>query len=338
MPQLIADDKRFTEFANACNDYLELYGFRCVDELKLEEYSLKDRPHLIYQVIRNYLRLDNPPALDVEAISKLANSEFDGKPNSRHSPHCRSCPAYCLARRCSAGCSSKPGWVSKIAKICVSLEREFMVCYAKCSALWELISLTEGILSEADDIFYLTIDEMWDFVKGTAVTTDLRGLTRLRRAEFDGYRSEKMAPDDRFETYGMAYHRNLFRGTQAGLTQTPAGTLRGIGCCTGVTVGRVKVLQKPTDDVLLAGEILVAARMDPGWIPLFPAVSGILIERGSILSHSAVVAREMGIPTIVGIAGLVNAVQTDTRVRMDGRSGTVEILSGQPDLQRAETS
>ncbi len=59
----------------------------------------------------------------------------------------------------------------------------------------------------------------------------------------------------------------------------------------------------------------------------YPAVSGILIERGSILSHSAVVAREMGIPTIVGITGLVNTLSTGQRVNMDGRAGTVEIVS-----------
>ena len=77
----------------------------------------------------------------------------------------------------------------------------------------------------------------------------------------------------------------------------------------------------------LSGEILVAERTDPGWVPLYPAVSGILIERGSILSHSAVVAREMGIPTIVGITGLVNTLSTGQRVKMDGRAGTVEIVS-----------
>ena len=67
--------------------------------------------------------------------------------------------------------------------------------------------------------------------------------------------------------------------------------------------GPVKVLRAPSEDARLDGEILVAERTDPGWVPLYPSVSGLLIERGSILSHSAIVAREMGIPTIVGILG-----------------------------------
>jgi pyruvate,water dikinase len=102
------------------------------------------------------------------------------------------------------------------------------------------------------------------------------------------------------------------------------GKLRGIGCSPGVIEGPARVLSSPSDDLSLKKEILVAERTDPGWVPLYPAVSGILIERGSILSHSAVVAREMGIPTIVGITGLMKTVHDGDRVRMDGTAGTVE--------------
>jgi pyruvate,water dikinase len=87
----------------------------------------------------------------------------------------------------------------------------------------------------------------------------------------------------------------------------------------------------------LSREILVAERTDPGWVPLYPAVAGILIERGSLLSHSAVVAREMGIPTIVGITGLLNAVQTGQTLTMDGRSGTVTIVSDELQDQNVGT-
>ena len=161
-------------------------------------------------------------------------------------------------------------------------------------------------------------------------------VARLRREEFDRYRKETAAPDDRFDTYGMAYHRNLFRNHNAEATHTTDGMLQGIGCCPGVVTGSVKVLYNPADDVSLSGEVLVAERTDPGWVPLYPAVSGILIERGSILSHSAVVAREMGIPTIVGITGLVNTLSTGQKVKMDGRSGTVEIVSDPTDTQPNE--
>ena len=150
----------------------------------------------------------------------------------------------------------------------------------------------------------------------------------LRRAEFEAYRQETdQTPDDRFETYGMAYHKNLWRGHARQATFTADGKLHGIGCCPGTVTGTVKVVRQPSDNLHLDGEILVAERTDPGWVPLYPSVSGLLIERGSILSHSAIVAREMGLPTIVGIPGLVATLQTGQRVTMDGAAGTVQILS-----------
>ena len=74
------------------------------------------------------------------------------------------------------------------------------------------------------------------------------------------------------------------------------------------------------------GKILVTVRTDPGWAPLFPTTSGIVVERGSTLSHSAVVARELGIPAIVGVPGLTTIVQDGENVRMDGEKGTMERL------------
>jgi len=88
----------------------------------------------------------------------------------------------------------------------------------------------------------------------------------------------------------------------------------------------VKVILNPGDNLELNGEILVTARTDPGWVPLYPAISGLLVERGSLLSHSAIVAREMGIPAIVSIPGLTKTLKTGMRIRMDGKSGTITIL------------
>jgi pyruvate,water dikinase len=74
------------------------------------------------------------------------------------------------------------------------------------------------------------------------------------------------------------------------------------------------------------GEILVAPRTDPGWVALYPAISGLLVERGSVLSHSAIVAREMGLPTIVGVQGLCARLGAGQRVKMDGGTGRIELL------------
>jgi phosphohistidine swiveling domain-containing protein len=101
--------------------------------------------------------------------------------------------------------------------------------------------------------------------------------------------------------------------------------LRGHGCCPGIVRGRPRVLDSAHAERLGPGEILVARHTDPGWVTVFPLAAGILVERGSVLSHSAIVARELGIPTIVGIAGLTEAVAGVAEVEMDGASGTVDI-------------
>jgi pyruvate,water dikinase len=79
----------------------------------------------------------------------------------------------------------------------------------------------------------------------------------------------------------------------------------------------------PGDNLDLEGHILTTLRTDPGWAPLFPASAGILVERGSTLSHSAVVARELGIPAVVGVPGLLKSVQDGEQVELDGGAGTV---------------
>ena len=95
----------------------------------------------------------------------------------------------------------------------------------------------------------------------------------------------------------------------------------------------VRLITDPRTESLGEGEIMVAYRTDPGWTPLFPKASAILVERGSLLSHSAVVAREMGIPTVVGITDLMNRLQTGDRVRVDAVKGEVTVLhrAGEPE-------
>ena len=89
----------------------------------------------------------------------------------------------------------------------------------------------------------------------------------------------------------------------------------------------MRVVREAKDAQGLNGEIMVSERTDPGWVPLFPSTSGLLIERGSLLSHSAVVARELGIPTIVGVTGgLMKRLKTGMKIRMDATKGEIRIL------------
>src|SRR5262249_54513134 len=161
------------------------------------------------------------------------------------------------------------------------------------------------------------------FVEGTATCTDLKGLVALRKAEFARFR-EMPAPSDRFETRGTVYQGNDFKGTSAADRPVPEGDwLKGLGCCPGVVRGRARVITDPRGATLQMGDILVAERTDPGWIMLFPCAAGLLVERGSLLSHSAIVAREMGIPAIVSLDGVTRWVKDGEWVELDGSSGVV---------------
>ncbi len=325
-------DDRFNTFRKDLKRYLDLYGFRCMNELKLEEYSLRDRPEFVYTILRNYLTLDSAALLDVAAmqareqrIRLAAEERAFGALGALPYAKIKTALFRRVLRNARLGVKNRENMRFARTRI-YGLLRELLRALGRAFA-------AEGLLPAAEDVFHLTLDECWDYVKGTAVTTDLSALAALRRKEFESYRAENdHLPDDCFDTYGMAYHRNLFkkaRGADAPAASAPAvdGTLRGTGCCPGVVTGPVKVLRTPGDDLRLNGEILVADRTDPGWVPLYPSISGLLIERGSILSHSAIVAREMGIPTIVGIPHLTTALRSGQVVKLDGTSGIVEIAS-----------
>lgn len=320
LARLLPADPRFADFAGEIARYLDLYGFRCVNELKLEEPSLRDRPAFLYQILRNYLAMDDPAALDVTAMDERER-KLRTEAEARAFAAIRSPWRRWIFRRVlqNARLGVKNRENLRFARTRIyGLLRELLRAIGEDFA-------AEDLLTTADDVFYLEIDEVWDFIRGRAVTTDLKGLAALRKTEFDAYRREvEKTPADRFETFGLPYHRNRYRGRPQPAAVGEDGVLRGIGCCPGVVTGPVKVLRAPSEDARLDGEILVAERTDPGWVPLYPSVSGLLIERGSILSHSAIVAREMGIPTIVGIAGLVSALETGQVVTMDGAAGTIE--------------
>jgi phosphoenolpyruvate synthase/pyruvate phosphate dikinase len=327
LPRRVADDPRFVEFQKLLDDYLDAYGLRCADELKLEERSHRECPERVYQLIRNYLLLDSRAVLDEETHQvrereTLRSTERQvDEALSRHGRRLFRKPLFhWLLRQARVGIRNRENLRfarTKIYGIARAMFRAMGHRFARC-----------GVLERADDVFYLTVDEIWNYVEGTAVSADLRGIVTARREEYDRYRSSATPPpDNRFETFGLPYFGNDFRRPVDGRNGVAKPMLRGLGCCPGVVEGVVQILHDPTADGGITGEILVTLRTDPGWTPLFPAFRGMLVERGSMLSHSAIVAREMGIPTIVAISGLLDRLRSGQRVRMDGTAGTVEILS-----------
>jgi pyruvate,water dikinase len=122
----------------------------------------------------------------------------------------------------------------------------------------------------------------------------------------------------------MVYHSNDFFSNSK--VEINEGDLKGIGCCPGRVKGKVKVVLNPGAVSSLNGDILVTSSTDPGWVTLFPGASGIIVERGSVLSHSAIVSREMGKPCIVSVTGLLKKLKTGDEIEMDGSTGEIKII------------
>ncbi len=179
------------------------------------------------------------------------------------------------------------------------------------------------MIDSARDVFYLEIGEILAAWEATGTTSDLGTLAQQRRAEFTIYESTE-APPDRFQTRGPIHRHEHFENTRP--PDTTASSLTGSGACPGRVTGRVRVVLDPRGARLEPGEILVARQTDPGWVVLFPAAAGLLVERGSLLSHSAIVSRELRLPCIVSLPGITTTLKTGDLVEMDGALGTVRIL------------
>jgi pyruvate,water dikinase len=132
----------------------------------------------------------------------------------------------------------------------------------------------------------------------------------------------------RFETRGAVNHAQSYEQKPSAVESEAQGEeRRGIGCCPGTVRGTACVVSDPRNARVPLGSILVADHTDPGWIMLFPLAKGLLVERGSLLSHSAIVARELGIPAVVSIRGLTEWIRTGDVVELDGAQGVVRRIS-----------
>jgi phosphohistidine swiveling domain-containing protein len=171
---------------------------------------------------------------------------------------------------------------------------------------------------EIPSVFFLTLDEVVSSLR--SARTDLAPLLRARRAE---HARDRARPDP----------PATFTGAPPPMVLTTAsGThFKGLAACAGVVEGRARVLHGEAEMAQLApGEILVVHTTDVGWTPLFPLAAAVVTELGGPLSHAAIVARELGVPTVVNVPGITRAVRTGEWLRVDGDRGTVERLPQPP--------
>jgi pyruvate,water dikinase len=181
------------------------------------------------------------------------------------------------------------------------------------------------VIGNIDDIFYLDVAEIVAFARGTGSSGDLNALVQTRREEFDAYALSD-DPPRRFITCGPPQLVSSMREVEKTDECTSGVTRKGQACSPGVVRGPVKIVRDPRTATVVAGDILVAQRTDPGWVTIFPLVSGMIMERGSLLSHSAIVARELGLPAIVGVEDACQWLSDGDWVELNGATGTIRKL------------
>ena len=302
-------------FYKSILSYIDRYGFRCMSEMKLEEIDLMTDPTYLFVCIKNYLRSGDVP-----------------EPNDQHEQQIRIAAEKKVSQHLSGFKKIFYFWILKHARKAVKNRENTRFArtrvYGVARTIFQTIGedlQTIGAITHSRDIFWLTIEEVIGVYSGTLPSFDLISLIDIRKKSYDTFSVET---DPRIMTRGSVYWKNKFiKEVEVPSYEGQDFDLKGLPCCPGIVEGIVKHISSPQDNLDLNGEILVADRTDPGWVPLYPSISGLLVERGSLLSHSAIVAREMGIPAVVSIPGLTKVLKTGMRVRIDGKAGTIKILS-----------
>jgi rifampicin phosphotransferase len=314
LPQAGAADAAEARFRAGFDAYIERFGDRCADELKLETITHREDPAPVLRLVLAYARGgaragDGAREAEVRgAAEALVRARLRGL---------RRRVFMAVLTRARARIRDRENLRFERTRVFGAVRRIVLGIGARLAE--------RGTLDAPRDVFHLRIEELFAHLDGTGATADLRALVALRRREFDRYRSEP-APPDRFETFGPP------EAVSAGSARVDAteGDLGGTGCSPGVVRAPVRVVRDPHEAGELEGHILVAERTDPGWTLLFPAVVGVLVQRGSLLSHSAIVAREMAIPCVVGVPGLMGALRDGEVVEMDGTAGTIRRVAPEP--------
>ena len=173
----------------------------------------------------------------------------------------------------------------------------------------------DGVLCDREDIFYLRFSELHDVVRTNHVD-DM--LIRERKEAFRSYRAltpPRVLTSDGEAVTGM-YER----------ADVPAGALTGLPVSAGTVEGRARVILDMAEADLEAGDILVTAYTDPSWTPAFVAIKGLVTEVGGLMTHGAVIAREYGLPAVVGVERATRLIRDGQRIRVHGTDGYIEIL------------
>jgi phosphoenolpyruvate synthase/pyruvate phosphate dikinase len=304
------------EASDAIRTYLEKYGMRCVGEIDITRPRWSERPTTLVPLILDNLRNFTPG----EATRRLEHGQHAAQNKEKE-----------LLTRLRA----LPDGVSKAeeAKRMIDRVRTFSGYreYPKYGIIGRYFVYKQALLNEAErlvragvlgdreDIFYLTFHEL------RAVVSTRRVDQQLIRRRQEAFRVDRALAPPRVLTSDGEVVAGTYRRDDA-----PAGALIGVAVSAGTVEGRARVIQDIAQADLEADDILVTTYTDPSWTPLFLAIKGLVTEVGGPMTHGAVIAREYGLPAVVGVEHATSVIRDGQRIRVNGTDGYIEILDVRP--------
>ncbi len=299
--------------------FLKTYGMRGVAEIDLGRPRWREDPTPLMQTLQSYLQITDPTRAPDAVFTRGAAA------------------AEAAVEHLATAAGRQPGGWFKAHQVRFAAHRirvllglreapKFFVVRLMGHVRMALLEsgqalVAAGVLSRPDDVCFLHIDELEALGRGDA--RDWKALVTERRA-LDAREARRRQVPRVLLGDGRAIYEGL--GPLAAATDSADGTLGGSPVSPGVAEGVVRIVLDPHTTQLLPGEILVCPGTDPAWTPLFMAAGGLITEVGGMMTHGSVVAREYGIPAVVGVHQATLRLKTGQRIRLDGTRGVIEVL------------
>jgi rifampicin phosphotransferase len=300
------------EARDAIQAYLDAYGMRCVGEIDITKPRWSERPTTLVPLILGNIRNFEPGA---------GQRRFEqGRENARKKEQ----DLLLRLRALPDGAQQAEEAKRMIDRIQAFTGYREYPKYGMVSRyfVYKLALLGEaerlvhaGVLHDASDIFYLRFGELHDVVRTNRVDDE---LISQRRDAFRSYQA--LTPPRVLTSDGEAVEGSYRR------TGIPAGALTGLPVSAGTVEGRARVVLDMSEAEFETGDILVTAYTDPSWTPAFVAIEGLVTEVGGLMTHGAVIAREYGLPAVVGVEHATRLIRDGQRIRLHGTDGYIEIL------------
>jgi phosphohistidine swiveling domain-containing protein len=301
-----------TEVQRKIEEYISVFGHRFAQDQKIEAPNPTLEKFGIYKVMKPYVRLD------LSEVNKRLNDSSTVSNEIENT----------LLARLSFTQKIIYQWLLKHLKRHLRLREKNRLLrgrvYGHMRELFPKIGealVTEGLIDSEKDIFYLQVEEIYQAMHGTVIVNDLKERIKARKNAYDKFRHIDMP--ERFITTSLPSLEKVEYVKE--ISASSKGSIEGLISSPGTVEGTVLVLDEPVipDEPY---DILVARHTDPGWTPLIALAKGVIVEHGGMLSHAAIVTRELGIPSIIGVKDVTSILKTGMRVRINSQSSCVEIL------------